>query len=69
MLRPYVTLTQPVRLFLLLLLLIRWYFLLLLQEIAEMAAAGVYVAGFTDSALKSKENLYDIYVDSTCPIL
>ena len=29
-----------------------------------MMASGVYVAGFTDPVLKSKENVYDLYVDS-----
>lgn len=29
-----------------------------------MISSGVYVAGFTDPALKAKENVYDLYVDS-----
>lgn len=42
---------------------LRPYVTLTQPEIADMTAAGVYVAGFTDPVLKSKENLYDIFVD------
>lgn len=42
---------------------LRPYVTLTQPEIAEISAAGVFVAGFTDPALKSRENLYDLYVD------
>jgi len=42
---------------------LRPYVTLTQPEIAEITAAGVYVAGFTDSSLKSKESFYDIFVD------
>jgi len=42
---------------------LRPYVTLTQPEIADLTSAGVYVAGFTDPALKSKENFYDIFVD------
>ena len=32
-------------------------------ELGDLRSAGVYVAGFTDAAVKSRENLYDLLVD------
>ena len=32
-------------------------------EIQELISAGVYIAGFTDSGVRSNEQLYDVYVD------
>jgi hypothetical protein len=42
---------------------LRPYVTLSQNEVSEMMASGVYVAGFTDPVLKSKENTYDLYVD------
>lgn len=42
---------------------LRPYVTLNQSEVSEMMASGVYVAGFTDPVLKSKENVYDLYVD------
>jgi len=32
-------------------------------ELEEMASAGVYVAGFTDRVIESREDLYDLFID------
>ena len=32
-------------------------------EVQELISAGVYIAGFTDSGVRSNEQLYDVYVD------
>jgi len=47
LLRPIVTLRESVR---------------SLEE-EDLAKAGVYIAGFTDPIIKSKQNLYDVLVD------
>jgi len=32
-------------------------------ELEELASAGVYVAGFTDRSIESREDLYDLFID------
>jgi hypothetical protein len=32
-------------------------------EVQELMAAGVYIAGFTDTGVRSNEQLYDVFVD------
>jgi hypothetical protein len=32
-------------------------------EVAELKSAGVYLAGFTDAAIKRRTDLWDILVD------
>jgi hypothetical protein len=32
-------------------------------EVQELISAGVYIAGFTDSSVRSNEQLYDVFVD------
>jgi len=33
------------------------------NEVADLVASGVFVAGFTDTAIRAQESIYDIYVD------
>ena len=35
-------------------------------QIADLTATGVYVAGCTDPAVRSRDDLYDIFVDGEC---
>ena len=35
-------------------------------EMAELQNSGVYVAGFTDSSIKRRLDLWDVLIDSTC---
>ncbi len=37
------------------------------EEVADLKAAGVYVAGFLDAKIRSREDLFDILIDSTPP--
>lgn len=37
------------------------------EEIADLKAAGVYVAGFLDSRIRSREDLFDILIDGMPP--
>jgi len=32
-------------------------------ELEELASAGIYVAGFTDRVIESREDLYDLFID------
>lgn len=32
-------------------------------ELQDLSSAGVYVAGFTDSAAVNKQDMYDVYID------
>lgn len=33
------------------------------NELEDLVAAGVFIAGFTDPSIKRKSKLWDVYVD------
>jgi hypothetical protein len=35
------------------------------SELEELKQTGVYIAGFTDSAVRTREDLFDLFVDGT----